>query len=166
MDGWANLWSATDSSNEESETELTDCDIEEVRPRKSSLRTQVLQLPWPASRLPEKGITIPGGDTPNNLIPGDSQEADYASSADDNTAVNEREYQHILRRRAAMNSAKDEEHAEEEEEAEEEEPVEEEGENKEAEEDKAEEEEEEEEEREEGGGGENDEEEEEYYDED
>ena len=127
MDVWANLGSATDSSNEESGAELTDSDIEEVRPTKSDLRTQVLQLLWPASRLREKGISVPGGDTADNLIPSDPEDADYVSSADDNTAVNERVYQRILRRRAAMNSGKDKEHAEEEEEAEEEKHVEEEG---------------------------------------
>ena len=89
MDVWANLGSATDSSNEQSEAELIDSDIEEVRQRKSSLRTQVLQLLWPASRLQGKGISVPGVVTPNNLIPNDPEDADYACSADDNTAVHE-----------------------------------------------------------------------------
>jgi len=41
-------------------------------------------LLWPVSRLCQKVLQVPGGDTPPDLIPSDSDDNDYDESTDDN----------------------------------------------------------------------------------
>jgi len=60
-------------------------------------------LLWPASRLRQKGLQVPGGDTPPDLIPSDPDDTDYNEFAEDNNReVDERVYQRIVRRGRAL----------------------------------------------------------------
>jgi len=58
---------------------------------------------WPASRLRQKRLQVPGSDTPPDLIPSDRDNNDYDEFAEDNNQeVDERVYQRILRRGSAL----------------------------------------------------------------
>jgi len=56
-----------------------------------------------ASRLRQKGLQVPGGDTPADLIPSDPDDNNYDEFAEDsNREVDEQVYQCIVRRGSAL----------------------------------------------------------------
>ena len=60
-------------------------------------------LLWPVSRLRQKGLQVPGGDTPPDLILSNPDDNDYDEFAEDNNReVDERVYQRIVRRGSAL----------------------------------------------------------------
>ena len=92
-------WVASEGSSEESEAELTASDSGERRTEKQIIET----LLWLASRLHEKGLSVPGRDTPDDLLPSDPDDEEYVLSTEgDNGEADELVYQRILCRGAAF----------------------------------------------------------------
>lgn len=79
-------WGSQEASSEESEAPLTDsdADTDEITAPPKLVRDKVIEAPlWPASRLRERGLSVPSGDTPSDLIPSDPDDGGYGESSED-----------------------------------------------------------------------------------
>ena len=79
-------WGSQEASSEESEAPLTDSDAEtnEITALPKLVKDKVIEAAlWPASRLRERGLSVPSGNTSSNLIPSDPDDGGYAESSED-----------------------------------------------------------------------------------
>ena len=79
-------WGSQEASSEESEAPLTDsdADTDEITAPPKLVRDKVIEAPlWPASRLRERGLSVPSGDTPSDLIASDPDDGAYGESSED-----------------------------------------------------------------------------------